>query len=204
MHRCRNKNTREDTRKLDMKQLIVFAFLVCILIGCNYQNTPDSIIPSPSDTIDSSLIKTIILRPFQNEQVQNFEMHSIPNYNNGMMFVYQLDSLNGKAIGLLAGSTVLGEFSIHSQSLDILSPHQLYGSYFSNDVGHLSYIGYVYIQHTDKIKQIRIALSDGKTLIIDGNTIVGFIIPKNNPPLRLEVIDTNDTIIEQNSIILPS
>ncbi|ABX03109.1 MAG TPA: hypothetical protein DEF47_12900 [Herpetosiphon sp.] len=187
-----------------MQRLIVAMLLLVILIGCRQQQTTQPLTPSPINSIDSRKIEAIILKPFQNEQIQNLQMYPVAGLNEGMLFVYQLDSARGKAIGLLTGVETLGEFSIRSQSLDILGPQKPYGFYLSNDGGQPNYIGYGYIQHPETIKQLRIILSDGNSLVVTGNTITGLVMPKHNPPIRLEVVGIDGTIIEQNPITLPT
>jgi len=70
--------------------------LLVILIGCRQQQTTQPLTPSPINSIDSRKIEAIILKPFQNEQIQNLQMYPVAGLNEGMLFVYQLDSARGK------------------------------------------------------------------------------------------------------------
>ncbi|GAA5531493.1 hypothetical protein [Herpetosiphon gulosus] len=71
-----------------MQRLIAGIVLLLLLIGCSQQQTIQPLTPSPITGIDPRKIESIILSPFQNEQIQNIQMYPVAGLNDGMMFVY--------------------------------------------------------------------------------------------------------------------
>ena len=192
-----------------MKYILYYLNLSLLFMACSQaqpQPTEDMHLNVSQATAErTSTPQDIILKVFRRESVEQLVFYPVEGLADQTMIVFQADLGAAFGIGILTGSTVGNQFFVKDLWwTKYQKPLQdLYIWELSTAQGNGSYVGYVWVPDAHQGMLVKVFLTDGSVIYFDNAHVHGFVFPRTNPPVQIDILDAEGTILTSEPVQVP-